>query len=61
MSNEPQTHYTPREVANRIGVTTEHVRRLVREGHIKVIRFSTYGRMRIPADEVKRLETPHNM
>ena len=58
--SSPKT-YTPLEAAQRLNVTAYHVRRLIHEGHIRVIRFSTYGRMHIPIEEIERITKPRKL
>jgi len=56
MSDTPPL--TPAEAATKLRVTRRWVYALCARGDLRVIRFSAYGRIQIPAEDVERLQRP---
>jgi len=49
---------TVKRVAHALGVTPEVVRRWVRDGHLRHVRYTPRSPILIPREEVERLRTP---
>ena len=57
MTDAPKT-YTPAEAAKELGISRTWVYQLCQRGELSTIRLHTYGRIRIPAEELQRVRKP---